>query len=452
MPKPDLTAAGQATPLGHRDVLRIAVPITLSNATVPLIGFVDTAVIGQLGQAHLMGAVAIGALVFSMLYWTFSFLRMGTTGLTAQALGAGESREMAGHLYRALFVAVIAGLLILVLQVPIRHLALQLTGGSPEVISAAATYYNIRIWAAPAGLVNFAILGWLIGLQRADLAFAVQVVLNILNIVLAVILVAGFGFGVEGVGFAALIAEWIAAILGLIVAVRLLGQIKAVAPWSDATDRRKLKRSLATNFDLTVRSFAGFAALFLFTSQGAAQGDVTLAANALLMTIISVTIYLLDGFAFAAEALVGRSVGARDRPMFWRAVEMTTVWAGALAVIVALALWFAGPAIIAFSTRSEAVQSAALLYLPWAALSPILGVWCFQLDGIFTGATCTREMRNMMLLSIVLFAISYWALVPPFGNHGLWAAFSLLYVFRTFTLLTRMPLLVRRSFPPSPAL
>jgi MATE family multidrug resistance protein len=196
-----------------------------------------------------------------------------------------------------------------------------------------------------------------------------------------------------------------------------------------------------------VRAFASFAALFLFTSQGAAAGDVTLAANALLMTIISVTIYLLDGFAFAAEALVGRAVGSRDRPMFWRAVETSTAWAAVLAVVVGLVLWLAGPAIIAFSTRSEAVHGAALHYLPWAALSPILGVWCFQLDGIFTGATCTREMRNMMLLSVILFVASYWLLVPPFGNHGLWAAFSLLYVFRTLTLLTRMPLLVRRSFP-----
>lgn len=441
----DRSVDGRA--LTHRDVLAIAVPIMASNATVPLIGFVDTAVVGQLGAAHLMGAVGIGAVIFNMLYWTFSFLRMGTTGLTAQALGARESREIAGHLLRALTVALISGAALIALQVPIRNGAFWLTGGSPEVLAACATYFDIRIWAAPAGLVNFALLGWLIGLGRAGIAFALQLFLNLLNIALAVVMGLWLGGGVAGVAQAALIAENVAAIAGLAVAVRIAREMGAQAPLGDAFDWRKLSRSLAINGDLVVRSLTAYAALVVFTSVGARAGDVTLAANALLFSIMSIAIYLLDGFAFAAEALVGHAVGARDKARFHDAVRMTTVWAGALAVLVGTVILFGGPAIIAFSAKSAAVQAAAAIYLPWIAISPLAGVWCFQLDGIFTGATRTRDMRNMMVVSIAIFLLAYAVLGPAFGNHGLWAAMMILFLARAVTLAARMPALVRASFP-----
>lgn len=440
-------AATRALPtLGHRDVLRLALPITLSNATVPMIGFVDTAVIGQLGAPHLMGAVAIGAVVFSMLYWTFSFLRMGTTGLTAQALGAGERREIAGHLMRALLVAMVAGMALILLQQPIGTLAFWLTGGSADVLQAARIYFDIRIWAAPAGLVNFAILGWLIGVGRAGIAFWLQLLLNLSNMALAVLFTLWLGHGVAGVGWAAVIAEVMAAIAGLLVVRAIARQLGVHAPASDTVDRKKLARSLAINSDLTVRSFAGFVTLILFTSQGAASGDVMLAANALLLNIRNIIIYLLDGFAFAAEALVGRAVGARDRRTFMRALELTTVWAFEFAIMISLAVWIAGPSIIALSAKNEAVKTAASGYLAWVVLSPILGIWCFQLDGAFIGATRTRDMRNTMLASTAVYVATVLLLTPLFGNHGLWAADMVYYVARATTLATRLPGLIADKF------
>ena len=443
----DTVEAPPGTRLTHADVLKIALPITLSNATVPMIGFVDTAVIGQLGEPHLLGAVAIGAVIFNLLYWTFSFLRMGTTGLTAQALGAGDRREISGHLLRALLIAAVAGLTLIVLQRPVRSLAFWLTGGSAEVVSAGHTYFDIRIWAAPAGLVNFALLGWLIGLGRANVAFGLQLLLNSLNIALAALFTLGWGAGVAGVGWAALIAEVVAAAAGLATALRLARRIGATAPLADAIDAAKLGRSLAINADITVRSLANYTALIFFTSQGAAAGDITLAGNALLINLKNIVIYLLDGFAFAAEALVGRAIGAGDRQNFWAAIELSTIWAGVFAVLVAATLWFAGGSIIAFSTTSEAVQVAAVTYLGWAALSPLIGVWCFQLDGIFIGATRTRDMRNMMLASLAVFFLAFALLAPRFGNHGLWAAYMVFYLTRAATLLWRLPYLVKAVFP-----
>jgi MATE family multidrug resistance protein len=436
----------QPLKIGHREVLAIALPITLSNATVPLIGFVDTAVVGQLGAAHLMGGVAIGAVIFNMLYWTFSFLRLGTTGLTAQALGAGEKREIGGHLLRALMVAVVCGAALIVLQVPVRASSFWLTGGSAEVLAAATTYFDIRIWAAPAGLINFALLGWLIGLGRAGIAFVIQLFLNALNIGLALLFGLALDGGVAGVAWGALVAENVAALTGLVVALRLSRRMGARAPASDAFDVRKLKRSLAINGDLVVRSLTGYAALIVFTSEGAKAGDVTLAANALLFSILSIAIYLLDGFAFAAEALVGRSVGARDRHGFDRAVSVSTFWALIFAVLLGLVIWLAGPPIIATSAKSPEVQAAALVYLAWIAIGPIAGVWCFQLDGIFTGATRTRDMRNMMIVSIGVFFLAYWVLGQAYGNHGLWAAYMVLFIVRAITLGARMPSLVRGAF------
>ncbi len=437
---------GASQPLTHADLLKIAVPIMLSNATVPMIGFVDTVVVGQLGDPHLMGAVAIGAVIFSVLYWTFSFLRMGTTGLTAQALGAGDNREVAGHLLRALMVAIVGGVVLVSFQTPVRTLCFWLTGGSPEVKAAGHLYYDIRIWAAPAGLVNFALLGWFIGLGRADIAFVLQLFLNVGNMLLAILFTLKLGGGVAGVGGAALIAEVLAAIAGLGVALKLARSLGAAAPLSDAIDAAKLGRAFSINADIMVRSLANYAALVLFTSQGAAAGDVTLAANALLVNMKTIVVYLLDGFAFAAEALVGRAIGAKDRAGFWRAIELSTIWAVVFAVLVAAVLWFAGGRIIAFSAKSEAVQAAALTYLVWAALGPLCGVWCFQLDGIFTGATQTRDMRNMMLLSLGVFLAAFAVLGARFGNHGLWAAQMIFYLTRAVTLAWRMPKLVKQAF------
>lgn len=433
--------------ISHRDVVAIALPIMLSNATVPLIGFADTVVVGQLGEAHLIGAVAIGATIFNFLYWGFGFLRMGTTGLTAQALGAQDGPEVAANLHRALIIAFTAGVAMIAVQSLIALAAFRIMGASQSVEVAARTYFEIRIWAAPAGLINFALLGWFIGLGRAGLAFVIQLFLNVLNVLLAVVCVIGLDLGIPGVASAALIAEWAAAGLGLYLAHADLVRRGISAPLAQVLDVGRMKRTFQVNSDIMIRTVCALTATVFFTAQGARAGDVTLAANAVLNSVAMVAIYLLDGFAFAAESLVGRAIGARVIERFRAAVRLSTVWAGSVGIILSLAIWLSGPSIIDFMTTSAEVRTAAREYLIWVALSPIVGVWCFQLDGIFIGATRTADMRNMMMLSIVIFFGAWAVLHPLFGNHGLWASMLVFNVARALTLLARFPALEKASFP-----
>jgi len=433
-------------PLLHRDVLAIAIPITISNATTPLVGFADTVVIGQVGEPHLIGGVAVASLIFSVLYWSFSFLRMGTTGLTAQAVGARDGSEIAANLWRPVIVGAIVGAVIVTFQVPIQSVALRTIGGSGGVAAAASEYYGWRVWAAPAGLVNFALLGWFIGLGRAKLAFLIQLLLNGINIALAVTLGLAAGWGVQGVGIAALSAEIVAAAVGLYVARRELSRLGAHATLGQVMTPARLMRSFSVNRDIMIRSLSMFAVHIFFASQGAASGDVTLAANAVLTNMGHVAIYLIDGFAFAAETLVGQAVGARRRRRFDEAVAYSTMWAAVFGAGLSVCLWLVGPVIIDIMTNSAEVRIAARTYLPWAALVPFVGVWCFQLDGIFIGATRTADMRNMMILSILIFFAAWW-LLRGYGNHGLWAAQTVLFVARGLTLLTRYPSLLHHTFP-----
>lgn len=433
-------------PLTNRAVLAIAIPITLSNVTTPLIGFVDTLVIGQLGQAHLIGAVAVAANVFSLLYWAFGFLRMGTTGLTAQAVGARDADEVAANLYRPLLIAAAAGGGLIVLQWPLSSAAFWLVGASPEVEAEARTYFAIRIWAAPAALMNYALLGWLIGQGRAGLAFAIQILLNGLNLMLSVAFVMGFGMAVAGVAYAVIIAEVAALAAGLWVARGMIARSGAQPNRARILDLARLQRLLSVNGDIMVRTLCLLAMFFFFTAQGARTGDEVLAANAILQALTAVTVYFLDGFAFAAETLVGQAVGARRRDRFKEAVRSSTIWAVAVSAVLSLVLIIAGPSLIAAMTTSEPVRATAAQYLPWAALTPILGVWCFQLDGIFIGATRTRDMRNMMIVSALSFLAAWSVLQPVYGNHGLWAALMVAYIVRAISLYACYPALKREAF------
>lgn len=432
--------------LSHRDVALVALPITMSNATTPLVGFVDTLAIGQLGATHLIGGVAIGATIFNTLYMAFGFLRMGTTGLTAQAAGARDEAEVAANLIRALMIAFGTGLAIVLGQTAVAQVSLWTIGPSPAVAAAAIDYFDMRIWAAPAGLANFALLGWFIGIGRSTVAFWLQIVLNLANVALAFLFVMGLGLGVQGAGLAALLSEVAAAVLGLLAAARELRTRGASIRWRSVADLERLKRMWAVNADILIRTVSVLAAFVFFTAQGAQAGDLTLAANALLLSISAVMIYLLDGFAFAAETLVGQAIGAGARERYREAVRMTTIWAGAFGLGLTLLTWLAGPSLIALMTPNPEVRAAAGLYLPWAALTPIMGVWCFQLDGIFIGATRTADMRNMMLLSLAFYFIACAVLQGPFGNHGLWASLQLFYVVRALSLLIRLPALERATF------
>jgi MATE family multidrug resistance protein len=434
------------SPVTHRSVLTVAVPIMLSNVSEPLIGVVNTAVIGQLEDPYYIGAIAVGALIFSFIFWGFGFLRLSTGGLSAQALGAGDTPELVAVLIRALMIGVAAGIGLILLAPVIREVGFGLVGGSAEIRQHGETYFNYRIWSAPAALANYCVMGWFIGQSRAKLAFAVQLFLNLTNMALSAFLVLHLGMTSDGVGLAALIAEWSAVALALVLAASILRNMGAHIHWPRILDPTRVRRTLLMNGDVMIRTLCLVFAFTWFTARGARAGDVTVAANAILLNLFEVSAYLIDGFAYASEALVGQSVGARNRQRFRDAIRLTSIWAMVLGVICSAAIWFAGPWIIGMMTVSAEVREAARHFLPWAAVSPVLGVICFQFDGIFTGAMATRDMRNMMILSLGIFMLAWWLLEAPFGNHGLWAALNIFFVARALTFASRMPSLERRAF------
>lgn len=436
------TTSAAAAPISHRMVLAIALPIMLSNVSTPLLGAVDTAVVGQIPDPAYIGAVAVGSLVFTFVFWAFGFLRMGTTGLTAQALGANNTDELVASLGRALLVALVAGSLMVVLQWPIREAAFALLHASANVEQLGRAYFDIRIWSAPATLVNYALLGWFIGLGRTDIALVLQLLLNLSNIALDLWFVLGLGWDVRGVAAGTVLAEVLAAAVGLVLALRHARSLGASWSIPRLLAPRQLRRTLLVNSDIMVRSLALIFVFVWFMAQGAAQGDVRLAANAVLMQFVSVSAYFLDGLAFAAEALVGRAVGALRRASVASAAALTSIWAGAVAACITLLLWLFGPTLIDLLSVDTAVREAARSYLPWAIGAPLMGVCAFQLDGIFIGATRTADMRNAMLLSGALFLLAWW-LLQPWENHGLWAALYVNYIARTVTLGWHYPALLR---------
>jgi MATE family multidrug resistance protein len=443
MSAPVSSPAQQA--ITHRSILAIAVPIMISNLSTPLLGVVDTGVIGQIPDASLIGAVALGALVFTFVFWAFGFLRMGTTGLTAQAYGSNDGHEIRACLGRALLIAIVIGVCLIIVQWPIRQVAFWLLEGTERVETLAQRYYDIRIWAAPATLANYALLGWFIGLGKARIALLLQLVLNISNMLLDAWFVLGLNMGVRGVAAGTVIAEYLAAIVGIAIAGQHLRWFGGRWEASRLFDPRRIARTLAVNRDIMIRSLSLIFAFAWFIAHGAKFGEIVLAANAVLMHFVSISAYFLDGFAFAAEALVGRAVGAASRAGLTQASRITTWWAAGVALLVSLFLALLGPTLIDILTVEPGVRSVAREFLPWAALAPLIGVWCFQLDGIFIGATRTADMRNAMLMSLVIFLVA-WYLLRPFGNHGLWAALYVHYAARGLTLLFYFPGL-RRSVP-----
>jgi multidrug resistance protein, MATE family len=427
-------------PLTHRRVLKIALPIVISNMTVPILGAVDTAVVGQMGEAAPIGAVGLGAIVLTGLYWIFGFLRMGTTGLASQAIGAGDRPEADALLTRALLIAGSAGAAIIALQVPLFAGAFLLAPASDEVERLARDYMAIRVWSAPALIALYGITGWLIASERTRAVLAIQVVMNGMNIVLDLWFVLGLGWGVQGVAVATFLAEWSGFALGLWFCrdAILRGHWRE---WPRVFDARRLRRMGVVNGDILIRSLLLQGIFISFLFLGAGLGDVPLAANQVLLQFLQITAYAMDGFAFGAETLVGQAFGARRRAALRRAAWISSLWGlwtgAALAAFFALA----GPWIVDVMTTSEEVRTAARDYLLWVALAPLLGAAPWMLDGIFIGATRTRDMRNMMAVSAAVYAAATAALLPAFGNHGLWAALNVSFVVRGLTLWLRYPAL-----------
>ncbi len=427
----------------HRRALALAWPMIAANVTVPLVGAVNTAVLGHLPEAHFLGASAIGTVVVSFIYFSLAFLRTGTTGPVAQAHGAGDGAEVKATLYRALLLAGIAGVAMIILQVPIRWAAFSVLSASSEVIAGAKTYVSIRIWGAPAVLANFVLLGWFMGLQNARVGLLLQIVINLVNLCLDLLFVLGLGWTIAGVAFANVIAEYSGAIVGIGFALRRLGAIGGAVDRARLLDPARLWRLFALNRDIFIRTLVLITCLSSFTAIGARFGDLTVAANAVLWTFHALMAYALDGFANAAESLVGDAIGARDRRQLNDRLAATTVWSAGVALAFSAAYWLAGPWIIAGLTDIPEVRAEALNYLPWAIASPLVAVWSFQLDGVYWGAARGREMRNSMLLAGLCFGATAWVLVPYLGNHGLWLAMMVLMVVRAATLGARLPALLR---------
>jgi len=431
MPAPDLP--------GYRRAWQLAWPIILSNSSIPLVGAVDTAVMGHMPDAAYIGAVALGANLFSIIYWSFGFLRMGTTGFVAQAFGAGDGEEVRAALQRALVVAGALALAVWSLQWPIAAVAFATVEGSAQVEALTRTYFDWRIWSAPAAFANYAVLGTLIGLQRTRAVLSVQLLLNATNVVLDVVFVPVLGFGVAGVALASVIAEYTALAGGLWVVARHLVALPRSGHTPRLLEPTALHALVRVNANILVRTLCLVLALFYFTAVGTGLGEVFVAANAILMQLQYFLAYGLDGFAHAVEGMAGAARGAGRRDRFRAAVRTTTVCAVAVAGGYALVYATLGPVFIGWMTDIEAVQAAALRYLPWMIAAPLVAVWSFQLDGIFIGTTRTVEMRNGMLIAAAAFGLAVAVLVPLAGNHGLWLALLLFLGLRGLTLAWWLP-------------
>lgn len=436
-----------ADPITHARVLKIALPIVLSNATVPLLAAVDTGVVGQLGEAAPIGAVAIGGITLTAIYWMFGFLRMGTTGLTANAIGAGQVKEVAALLTRALIIAGLGGLALILLQGPIFWAAFALSPASAEVEALARQYMSIRIWSAPAAIGVYGLTGWLIAQERTRAVLVVQLVMNGMNMVLDVLFVLGFDWGVPGVGLATFLSEWAGFLVGLWLC-RAAFRVPAWRDWDRVFDRVRLMRMAVVNRDILLRSLMLEIILLSFVYFGADFGDVQLAANQVLMQFTFIIAYAMDGFAFAAEAFVGQALGRRDRAALRRGAVMTSFWGAAICVGLALVFLIGGGWIVDLMAKDPEVQIAARAYLPWMVLAPLVGCASWMFDGIFIGAARSKDMRNMMAVSFVIYFAAIWSLVPAFGNHGLWMALLISFLARGVTLGLRYPALEAEADAP----
>jgi MATE family multidrug resistance protein len=430
-------------------VFTIAGPAMVANLTTPLIGVVSTIAIGRLGDATLLGAVAIASVVFDCLFWLFSFLRNSTLAFTAQALGAGETEEIRALLVRGLVIAALIGFALIVLQMPLGMILLDAMGGSEGVTRAARAYFAIRIWSAPVVLANFAVLGWLIGQARAGLALAIQIVINVINMAATIVLVIGMNAGIEGAAVAAVIAETVGLVLGVVVA-RTITHRPLNVPRAVLLDRAKLWRMLSVNRDIMIRTAALITTFMFFTAQGARAGDVVLAANSVLNNFLLISAFFLDGLANAAQQLCGQAYGARNRTAFSDAVRLVLSWGFGFAVVVAIVFALSGTWLIHAMTANVDVQRTAQDYLWFVVASPLLAVFAFGYDGVFIGATWAREMRNLMILSLLLFLAAWFAL-RGLGNTGLWIAFLVHYAARGGLQALRYPANLHASFGDGPS-
>lgn len=432
----------------HRIVV-LAVPIILSNVTVPLVGIVDTAVMGRMATPDYLSATAVGAVIFGSVFWAFGFLRMGTSGLVAGALGANDSEAVRQSTWRALTVAAGLGLLIIALQKPILSLGLFAIKGSESLHQLTSAYFHIRILSAPATLAMYAIIGSLIGQQRMRSVLLVQVSLNVLNVVLTLALFQLTDWHIRGVAIASVIAEYAAVFLGLwmirdtLFPITRITEARGLAAYAWLTEPEALSRFLVISRDIFLRTLLLTFAYYWLTAAGSRFGDTVLAANAILIQILNFSSHALDGFAHAAETLTGFAYGRRDRTALHSALRAASIAGVVMAALISAAYLISGESIIALLTTQPDVLLIANDYLLWIALAPLVGVAGFILDGVFIGTTRTRAMRNAMFVSVAIFLVMLELSTPLMGNHGLWFSYYVLLIARALTLGWKVPELTR---------
>ena len=416
-----------------RALNQIAGPVILANLATPLLGFVDVAVIGQLGEAHLLGGLALATMVFSFLFWGFGFLRMGTTALVANAVGAENVASARQILVRVLSLAAVIGTLMWLIQRPLSHVIWQLTDGSALVETTAETYFAIRIWGAPLNLLFIGISGFLLGMGRARAVLALQLLLNFANIVLDVLFVLVWHRGVSGVAEATVWAEGLGVFFGLYLVRRELLDLTFIEAHRALINADAWRELLRVNRDIMLRTLCLIFAFAWFTNQGAIFGDQILAANLVLMQFIAFAAFFIDGYANAAEVIIGRARGALD-PSRVRAVVATSLRAGWVTGLIMSLLYLPSiPALLPLIAKDTLVVQQASEFVLWAAITPLLSSSAYLLDGLFIGALASKAMRNAMIQSLALFLLSWWVL-QPLANHGLWAAMTLFYLARALTL------------------
>nr|WP_284732805.1 MATE family efflux transporter [Larsenimonas rhizosphaerae] len=411
----------------------MAWPIILSNITVPLLGLVDTAVVGHLSDARYLAAVTLGATLFSFLFWGFGFLRMGTTGLTSQAHGRGDTKSLRHLLGQSLIIALILGLILIALSPLLITAGLDLLGGAPDTRELANGYAYIRICSAPAVLVNYALIGWFLGQQNSRVTLLIMVLTNSINIVLDLILVVGLDMTSNGVALASVVADYCACATGLWLAMRQLKRIPGTWSIELLSRLRAYAPLFHVNRHLFVRTMCLLSAMAFFTAQGARIDTTTLAANAILMQLVMMTSYGLDGFASAAEALVGEAAGKNDKTLMSRHIVACTWFSILTATGAALLFWLAGPWFISLMTDLAPVTATAVSFLPWLVVMPLVAVWSYLLDGVFIGLTDTRAMRDTMIIALMAY-IACWYVTQSLANTGLWLSFTLFTAVRSLGL------------------
>lgn len=427
-----------------KQILRIALPSIVSNITVPLLGLVDMAIVGHMGDAVYIGAVAVGSMMFNMAYWIFGFLRMGTSGMTAQAFGQRNDEELMRLLLRSLCVALGVVLALIVLQMPLRELGLAIISPTDDVKTVARTYFNICIWGAPAVLGLNSLAGWFVGMQNTRVPMYVAILQNVVNIVGSLLFVFVFRWGIQGVALGTLLAQYVGLAAAAALWWRGFGRLRRYVRREGLFDRKAMMRFFSVNADIFLRTLFMVAVNLCFLSVGAAQGAVVLAVNTLLMQFFTLFSYVMDGFAFAGEALCGRAQGANDRAALLQSIVQLFGWGLALTAVYTLVYAVGGQDFLSLLTDEAAVVQASATYLPWAVFIPIAGVGAFIWDGVFIGLTATR----CMLLASVVAAATFFVVERSFsallGNHALWMAF-LTYLFMRGAVQTLLFARMRKS-------